>query len=75
MIIELVSYKPDSYENVFYKRDIISKNYIRQFKSVITRGYKMWQNGITKCVSLVDYKCSNIGLQSVLGVGLQSVAK
>ena len=43
-------------KNVFYKRYIISKDYKRQFKSVKTRGYKVRQNGITKCVRLVDYK-------------------
>ena len=43
-------------KNVIYKRYIISKDYKRQFKSVKTRGYKVWQNGITKCVRLVDYK-------------------
>ena len=35
----------------------------------------MWKNGITKCVRLVDYKVWQNGLQSVLGVGLQSMPK
>ena len=88
MIIELVSYKPDSYKkNVIYKRYIISKDDKRKFKSVKTRGYKVWQNGITKCVRLVDYKVWQNGLQSALGItkcgkvdckvhqGLQSVGE
>ena len=28
----------------------------------------MWQNGITKCVRLVDYKMWRNGLQSALGI-------
>ena len=35
----------------------------------------MWQNGITKCVRLVDYKVWHSGLQIVLGIGLQSEEK
>ena len=35
----------------------------------------MWKNGITKCVRLVGYKVWQNGLQSVLGVGLQSMPK
>ena len=53
----------------------ISKDFKRQFKSVKIRGYKVWQNGITKCVRLVDCKVWQSGLQSVLGFGLHSVAK
>ena len=55
-------------KNAIYKRYIISKDYKRQFKSVKTRGYKVWQNGITKCVRLVDYKMWQNGLQSALGI-------
>ena len=47
---------PDSYKNIIYKRYIISKDDKRQFKGVKTRGYKVWQNGIRKCVRLVNYK-------------------
>ena len=72
MIIELVSYKLDYLKkNIIYKRHIISKDYRRQFKSVKTRGYKVWQNRSTKCVRLMDYKV----WQHLLGVGLQSVEK
>ena len=62
-------------KNVIYKRYIISKDYKRQFKSVKTRGYKVWQNGITKCVRLVDYKVSSMFHYKVLQNGLQSVLR
>ena len=52
--------------NVIYKCYIISKDYKRQFKTVKTRGYKVWQNGITKCVRY--YKVWQGGLQSASGI-------
>ena len=75
-------------KNVIYKRYIISKDHKRQFKSVKTRGYKVWQNEITKCVRLADHKmwqqwstkcvrcwitkCGRVGYK--VRQGLQSVA-
>ena len=44
-------------------------------KCVRLLDYKVWQQWITKCDKM-DYKvCLIGGLQSVLGVGLQSVTK
>ena len=55
-------------KNVIYKRYIISKYYKRLFESVKTKGYKVWQNGITMYVRLVDYKVWQGGLQSASGI-------
>ena len=47
-------------KNIIYKRHIISKDYKRQFKSVKTKGWKLWQNRFTKYVRCWITKCGKM---------------